>query len=93
MKVDANGVVSINVSDVLESTRINPSLSILNADIASEMSGKLSRHNTVDAAALAGVHPGRAHRYAYPAGRKRAIRIRPCLWRTGYTQGGADADG
>ncbi len=55
MKVDANGVVSINVADILQSTRINPSLSILNADIASEMSGKVSRHSTVEAAALAGV--------------------------------------
>ncbi len=55
MKVDGSGVVSINVADILQSTRSNPSLSILNADIASEMSGKVSRHNTVDAAALAGV--------------------------------------
>ena len=55
MKVDSSGVVSINVADILQSTRINPSLSILNADIASEMSGKVSRHSTIEAAGLAGV--------------------------------------
>ncbi len=55
MKSDANGVISINVSDVLYSTRMNPSLSILNADIASGMTGKVSRHTTVDASTLAGI--------------------------------------
>ena len=55
MKVDARGVILVNVSDILYSTRINPSLSILNADIASEMSGKVNRHNIAEAAALAGI--------------------------------------
>ncbi|MCK4676104.1 MAG: cytochrome C, partial [Gammaproteobacteria bacterium] len=55
MKADANGVVSINVSDILYSTRLNPSLSILNADIASVMSGKVDRISVAEAARLAGI--------------------------------------
>jgi hypothetical protein len=60
MKVEANadgagGVVSINAADVLYSTRLNPSLSVLNADIAKIMSGKVNRHSLTDAAHLAGI--------------------------------------
>ena len=55
MKADDNGVISINVSDVLYSTRLNPSLSILNADIASEMSGMVNRYSLAEAASLAGI--------------------------------------
>jgi len=55
MKADTNGVISINVSDVLYSTRLNPSLSVLNADIASEMSGMVNRHSMAEAARLAGI--------------------------------------
>ena len=55
MKADANGVVSINVADILYSTRINPSLSVLNADIAPVMSGKLDRQSIAQAAELAGI--------------------------------------
>jgi len=55
MKVDANGVVSINVADVLYSTRLNPSLSILNADIAPVMAGKVSEHGLTEAADLSGI--------------------------------------
>jgi hypothetical protein len=55
MKADANGVISINVSDVLYSTRLNPSLSVLNADIASEMTGMVNKVSIAEAAGLAGI--------------------------------------
>ena len=56
MKFDKTaGHVTINVSDVLYSTRINPSLSILNADIASEMSGIVNKVSISEAASLAGI--------------------------------------
>ena len=55
MKADANGVISINVSDVLYSTRLNPSLSILNADIAAEMSGRVNLYDIAEALTLAGI--------------------------------------
>lgn len=55
MKMDSNGVVSINASDILYSTRINPSLSVLNADIAKEMTGKVNRVTTAEATMLADI--------------------------------------
>ena len=55
MKADANGVISINVSDVLYSTRLDPSLSILKADIVSEMTGMVNKVSIAEAASLAGI--------------------------------------
>jgi hypothetical protein len=55
MKADADGVVSINVADILYSTRLNPSLSVLNADTASVMSGKVDRCDLPEAVSLAGI--------------------------------------
>jgi len=55
MKADSEGVITINVSDILYSTRINPSLSILNADIASEMTGMVNKVSIAEAASLAGI--------------------------------------
>jgi len=58
MKANAGAdgvVISINVSDILYSTRINPSLSILNADIASEMTGTVKRYSLAEAVDLAGI--------------------------------------
>jgi len=56
MKFDeATGHVTINVSDILYSTRLNPSLSILDADIASEMTGMVNKVSIAEAASLAGI--------------------------------------
>jgi len=55
MKADDEGGISINVSDILYSTRMNPSLSILNADIASEMTGMVNKVSIAEAASLAGI--------------------------------------
>ncbi len=55
MKVDANGVVSINTADVLYSTRLNPSLSLLNKDVTAVMSGKVNRYTLAEAADIAGI--------------------------------------
>lgn len=55
MKIDGNGVVTENVSDILSETRLNPSLSILNAARASETSGKLQRVTVAEAADKAGL--------------------------------------
>jgi len=55
MKADSSGNISINVSDVLYSTRLNPSLSVLNADIATEMSGMVNRYSLAEATSLAGI--------------------------------------
>jgi hypothetical protein len=49
------GVVSINVADILQSSRRNPSLSALNKDIAKVMSGKVYQRDIADAMALAGI--------------------------------------
>ncbi|VAX09033.1 hypothetical protein MNBD_GAMMA25-109 [hydrothermal vent metagenome] len=55
MKINADGVVTENVSDILYETRLNPSLSILNAARASETNGKFQRVSVADAAAKAGL--------------------------------------
>jgi hypothetical protein len=52
---DGSAVISINVSDILYSTRLNPSLSVLNADIASVMSGMVNRNSLAEAVSLAGI--------------------------------------
>ncbi|RDH86526.1 MAG: cytochrome C [endosymbiont of Seepiophila jonesi] len=53
MKVDANGVVTENVSDILYSSGINPSLSRLNSAIAPVISGMVQK--IVSDTALAGI--------------------------------------
>ncbi len=56
MKIDGNGVITENVSDILYETRINPSLTILNAARAKVMSGRLQKKSITDVADKAGLH-------------------------------------
>ena len=55
MKIDDNGVITENVADILAQTRINPSLTILNAAIATESIGKLQQLPVNDVANMAGL--------------------------------------
>lgn len=55
MSVDEFGVVSINVADILQSTRINPSLSILNSAAASVSSGQVTRHSLTEVVQMVGI--------------------------------------
>ncbi len=55
MKADEFGVVTENVSDILYASRLNPSMSILNAEITDADSGVFKRASAHDAIVKAGV--------------------------------------
>ncbi|HFD32587.1 MAG TPA: cytochrome C [Gammaproteobacteria bacterium] len=56
MKIDGNGVITENVSDILYETRINPSLTVLDAARAREVSGRLQKSSINKVADKAGLH-------------------------------------
>lgn len=55
MKADATGKVTENVSDILYASKINPSMSILNAEIADSTAGEFKRTTASEAIAAAGI--------------------------------------
>jgi len=55
MKADENGLVTENVSDILYASRINPSMSILNASIADVAAGEFRAMLAADAITASGI--------------------------------------
>lgn len=55
MKADASGMVTENVSDILYASRINPSMSILNAEIAGVAEGAFIRNSATEAISKADI--------------------------------------